>query len=37
MTENDGANVIDHDRTVCLCDVGQPDYLATTAVGPDGT
>jgi len=33
---NDNANLIDDDRTRCLCDVGQPDYLAATAVAADG-
>ena len=32
----EGANIIDSRRTVCLCDVGRPDYIAATAVGADG-
>jgi hypothetical protein len=28
--------LVDPDRTVCLCDVGNPDYLAAVAIGPDG-
>jgi hypothetical protein len=27
---------LDTDRTACLCDVGAPDYLAATMIGPDG-
>lgn len=31
-----GTDYIDHDRSACLCDVGGPDYIAATMVGPDG-
>jgi hypothetical protein len=31
------AALIDFDRTACLCDAGQPDYLAATAVSEDGS
>jgi hypothetical protein len=34
---NDNTNFIDNDRTRCLCDVGQTDYLAATAVAADGS
>lgn len=27
---------IDPDHTACLCDVGNPDYVAAIAIGPDG-
>jgi hypothetical protein len=33
VTERD---LVDGRRTVCLCDVGLPDYVAVTAVGIDG-
>lgn len=36
MTHRD-PNLIDLYRTACLCDVGQPEYLAATAVGVDGS
>jgi hypothetical protein len=31
------SHLIDHDRTACLCDVGQTDYLAATVVTADGS
>jgi hypothetical protein len=31
-----GAHLIDCARTTCLCDVGQPDYIAATAISADG-
>jgi hypothetical protein len=31
------ASLIDPDRTTCLCDAGNPDYLAATAVAADGS
>lgn len=34
---SDRADLIDPDRTRCLCDVGAPDYLAATAVSADGS
>jgi hypothetical protein len=34
---NDNANLIDDSRTRCLCDVGRDDYVAATAVAPDGS
>jgi hypothetical protein len=34
---NENASIIDDSRTVCLCDVGRPGYLAATAVAADGT
>lgn len=42
MTHNhrpppENASLIDYARSACLCDVGQPDYAAVTAVRPDGT
>lgn len=33
----DKAAIIDEEHSACLCDVGQPDYVAATAVDPDGT
>jgi hypothetical protein len=30
------ASLIDHDRAVCLCDVGAPDYLAAVCITSDG-
>jgi hypothetical protein len=37
MTNDSATNWIDPDRTMCLCDAGNPDYLAATAVAADGT
>ena len=34
---DDNANLIDDHHTVCLCDVGRPDYLAAVCVAADGT
>ena len=36
MTAEDRTSFIDEHRTVCLCSVGQPDYLAATAIRADG-
>lgn len=33
----DNASLIDNHRTACLCDVGQDDYVAATAIAADGT
>lgn len=33
----DHPNLIDPDRTVCLCGDGLPGYAAATAIAPDGT
>ena len=33
---NTEGEVIDYDRTTCLCDVGAPEYLAATLVTRDG-
>jgi hypothetical protein len=33
----DNTSLIDNDRTACLCDVGQDDYVAATAIAADGT
>ncbi|CAM3074281.1 hypothetical protein BST27_30825 [Mycobacterium intermedium] len=35
MTDNAG-HLLDYDRSVCLCDVGQADYFAATAVTAGG-
>jgi hypothetical protein len=32
----DHGRIIDPDRTVCLCDVGDTEHLATVSVDPDG-
>lgn len=32
----DDGLLIDTDRTACLCDAGQTDYIATTAIDVDG-
>lgn len=29
-------HLLDYDRSVCLCDVGQADYLAATAIDANG-
>jgi hypothetical protein len=34
---NDRADLIDDLRSCCLCDVGQPAYIAVTAVAADGS
>jgi hypothetical protein len=34
---NENASIIDDSRTRCLCDVGDVDYLAATAIAADGT
>ena len=36
MTDADRTDWVDPHRTACLCDAGQPDYLAAVAIGPDG-
>jgi hypothetical protein len=36
VIDDDRTDLIDNARSVCLCDVGQPDYIATVVVGPDG-
>ena len=33
----DYSNLLDTDRSVCLCDVGEVRYLAATTVSADGT
>lgn len=33
---DDNTDIIDNHHTACLCDVGQPDYIAATAVSADG-
>ncbi|EFG74156.1 hypothetical protein HMPREF0591_5937 [Mycobacterium parascrofulaceum ATCC BAA-614] len=35
MTDNAG-HLLDYDRSVCLCDVGQADYSAAVAITADG-
>ena len=32
----DNTNLIDDHHTVCLCDVGRPDYLAAVCVAAAG-
>jgi hypothetical protein len=34
---NENANLLDDERTACLCDVGRPEYVAATAIAADGT
>lgn len=33
---DDGFSLMDDGRTVCLCDVGAPAYVATAAIDADG-
>ncbi|OBG72057.1 MULTISPECIES: hypothetical protein [unclassified Mycobacterium] len=35
--DSDDIDLIDESRSVCLCDVGAPGYLAATVVSGDGT
>jgi hypothetical protein len=34
---SDNTSWIDAARSACLCDVGQPHYLAATTIATDGT
>lgn len=36
MTENRNRAIVDDNRSVCLCDAGQPGYVAAVCVTDDG-